>query len=129
MAERLVRMPLWTTATAIATTGSIESAVVDVRRFSGLDSLVFLVASASGTADVKLEVAISSDGVTFTDYSDIDDLIQSTATEFAGSPDTTHAVSLPPTLGPYVKFKFTGVNANPADTELASAFLWGRESE
>jgi len=121
MTQRLVKALLFD-AVAVASTGSAESQVVPMRAVAVAESLLVQATSASGTADIKVEYAVSHDGVNFGSYDDYTDLIASSVTEFQTDEGLT-AISLPNMLAPYVKFKVTGVGSNPADTLVTMRLL------
>lgn len=109
---------LWigdTTNAKVNAGGNIVSPVLDLRwgdRTAWV--LEMKAASAGGTADVKVEVASSPDGVTFDNY--LTSLTASTNTQFAATPEDYHTYPMDLNGAPYCKIKITGVNANPADT-------------
>lgn len=123
--ERLVKALLFDAVT-VASTGSVTSNEVPLRSTVQVESLLILLTSAVGTPDVKIEYAISHNGVDFGSFDDYTDLVASSATEFVTDEGIT-AISLPNLLVPYAKFKVTGINANPADT-LVTIRLLIRES-
>ena len=112
---RYVPMRLFV-ATAVASTGTAESGVVDLTRATPRSLLVDLAAD-SGTPDVKIEIAISTDGVTFGDYADFDSILASSAGAFGSTPSGPHIQPLDDfPVAPYVTFRLTGVGSNPATT-------------
>lgn len=127
MPSILVPFRVFPTATAVEAVGSpTRSPAVDCRRLSGLDSFVFTPASVAGTPDMKIEMEVSENGVDWTDETDINPLVASTLTTFAGTPEGPHALSFPPTLANFIRLVLTGVNANPADALITGTIL-GRE--
>lgn len=105
-------------AVAVASTGSAESLVLDLRHVATLESISVRASSASAAADVKIEYALSPDGTNFGSFDDTTDFTASTATDFANNTEGFNTI-FPPTTAPmnfFVKLKVTGVGANAADT-------------
>lgn len=121
MAERLVPVRLLT-AQDLDSGGSVETPVVDCRKGS-LDHLLIKIAQASGDADVKVQVAISEDGITFNSYDSQDDVIASTATEFAGQgPEELHSF-LCTVTAPFLRFKITDLSTTNNNVVDLTGFL------
>lgn len=125
------------TAATINGTAAITSDVIDVRKVDRLESLMLKMTSTADAHDIKVQwqvappapVPVKTGDVpygAFTDLVDFVTLSASTATDFPNSATDEIAMSLPPVLGAYVRFVFTGVGGNPADTSL-TAVLLGRE--
>src|SRR5688572_23993693 len=114
MHDRQVHATLFD-AVLVASTGSVESGVVPLRSAERGEALLVQATSVAGTADIKIEFAISRNGVDFGSYDDYTDLVASSATEFQTDEGLT-SVPLPNMLTTFVKFKVTGVGSNPADT-------------
>ena len=102
---------------AVASTGSATTAVFQNRRYGGVESLLLLASSASGTADVKIELVICEDAACAVTGAAAD------FTDLLDSSNTTCPVSeglcriLMPTVGaPAFKLTVTGVGSNNADT-------------
>lgn len=100
--------------------GSAESDAIVLAFVAALAGLVLQAASVAGTADVKLEYVTSPDGTNYEDYTDTQDITSSTLTDRTGGPEGFNAFVMPPlTPGSQtIKFRVTGVNANPADTRV-----------
>ena len=122
MASRLEAIPLWT-AEAVASGATLTSAAIPCRS-GDPEYLMFQVTSAGGAADVRIEFTISNDGVTFNAVAEQDDIVTSTATEFASpkGPEALHVLSCP--SAPWIKILVTEL-ASLADT-LVTATLWMR---
>jgi len=70
-----------------------------------------------GAADVKIEYAVSKDGVNFGSFDDEDDIISSTNNLFSGAnPEGIHTVGMPNPLAPFIKLKVTELTTTLADT-------------
>jgi len=113
-------------ATAVASTGSATSSAQKLGSEDGALALAIVATSASGTADVKVEFALSLDGTTYGSFDDSADITSSTAGDCA-TPEGLCVIALPPRVlfAPFVKFKVTGVGTNPADTVVtASVITW-----
>lgn len=123
MNDRLVRRKLFDNVLVNAT-GAVESAILDVRWSERAEALMFQAASASGTADVKFEYAISPDGTAFGSYDDEADILASSAA--LTNPEGWHTVPMPNMLTPFVKIQVKGVASNPADTRV-TAYMMHRE--
>ena len=128
MTDRLARIGPIFDAVAVASAGAATSVAVHLPR-GGLESLLFKATSASGTAAVKLEYTVSEDGVTYGDFADYPDLIADTSAvaEFP-TVDALRAVAMANPLAQYLKFKVTGLAANPADTIVTMHGLIREES-
>ena len=117
---------LWN-AVAVASTGNAVSASLSLRDGQILESVVLKASSVSGTADVKLEYITSHDDVNYEDYADTQDLTSSTATAKPNNVEGWNPyIMVDAPANAYIKFKVTGVAANPADT-LVSAYAMLRE--
>jgi len=122
--ERLVRIPLWSAA-AIAQAGTLTSPAIDCRRAMRFDALLMQVTSVlSAVPSVKVEYAVSEDGVAFGAFSDYADLVAASVTDFP-TPEGIYAVPLPNFLAPFVKILVTELNVT-SDT-LVTATLLMRE--
>lgn len=123
MASRLFPYRL-VAATTIGASGSVESPIINSQK-ADPEVLMLRVTSVAGAADVRVQYCISNDGITFNSYTSQDDLVTSTATEFAGKgPEEYHALVLP--LAPWMKVKVTDVTAALVDT-IVDLTLWSRE--
>ena len=122
MSQVLVPVRLFTDET-VDTTNTVTSAAVDLTRAS-VASLVLEMTSTGDAHDlaIAMTVAETPDGA-YTEATDHVTLTSSTATEFPNSATYAIAMSLPTALGTAVKFTFTGVGANPADTSLTATLL------
>ena len=123
MASRLEAIPLWTAA-AVAQGATLTSAIISCR-FSDPEFLMIQVTAAGENADIKIEYVISNDGITFNDAAEQDDILPSTATEFASpkAPEALHVINCP--SAPWIRIlvtEATGTN----DATLVTATLWMR---
>ena len=121
----LTRATLFT-ATLINAGGSAESGLFPLQYVKGLQGLGLQASSVTGTADVKVQYAVSPDGTNFSDYQDNPDIVSSTLLANPTAPESFNDYPLPNPLLGYLKFKVTGVAANPADT-LVTAYLFFNE--
>jgi len=115
--ERLIQFRVFTDEVVNATASVTSSAIpLDLCK---LESLMLTATSTGDAHDLKIDLLTSTtaDG-TYSDPLDFVELTASTATDFPNSATDMVPISIPPTLGPYVKVKVTGVGANPADTEV-----------
>ncbi len=108
--------------------GTAESPIFARSLMGSLETLSLRVASVSGTADVKVQLATSPDEVNFDAYADNVDIVASTLLAKPNNPEGYNPYPLPNPLNRYFKFKITGIAANPADT-LADAYLFFREGD
>ena len=122
MASRLEAIPLWV-AEPVASGETLASAAISCR-FGDPEYLMFQVTSVNEAANVRIEFTISNDGVTFNAVTEQDDIVTSTATEFASpkGPEALHVLSCP--SAPWIKILVTEL-ASIADT-LVTATLWMR---
>ena len=95
-------------------TGSAESVAVDLRHTDTLEAFQYQVVSAGGAPDVKVEWALSQDGVTFNQYTDQSPIVASSAAR--ATPEGMQFIALPAALARFIKFKVTGLATNPADS-------------
>ena len=124
MADRLVRVPLWS-ATAITSGGTLTSPPIDCRR-ADPDHLDLQITSvASAVPSIKLEVAFSSDGVTFNPFTSQDPMIAATLTDYAADPEAMHVLGNVPSAS-WIKFLVTELAST--DDTLVTAILWLRET-
>lgn len=124
MPSRLVPIRLWQSDTLVSG-GSLETPPIDLRN-ADPDHLALLVDSASGTADVKVEVAFSDDGVTFNNYDDQDPIVASTAVEWtAGHEESPHDVS-PIPRSAFIRLQLTDLSASET---LVTGTLWIEEND
>lgn len=103
----------------VASTGNVESEVLPIGWITTLESLVISAVSETGDADVMLEFATSPDGVNFEHYDDTTPITTSTLTDKSNGPELYNPFfmsAVPYNL--YIKFRVTGVNSNPADTQV-----------
>jgi hypothetical protein len=115
-------------AVLINAAGTAESGAVPLQYVSRLEGLDLKVSSVSGTADVKVQYAVSPDNTNFSDYGDNPNITASTLLANPTAPEGFNAYPLPTPMAGYIKFKITGIAANPADT-LATGYLIMREGE
>lgn len=98
---------------------AIESSGTRTNLMSAI-GLMFRVTNAGGNASVKIEYALSKDGVTYTSYDTVVDA--ATATTWAGnSPEGWHQYAITFNAAPYIKFKVTDLatlNNNVVDAVL-----------
>lgn len=126
MASRRVVQRLFVAVT-VATTSAVESGAASLARITPATlSCLIQCTSLSGTPDVKIEYAVSSDGTTFGSYADFDALISSTLAAWGATAQGVHVEELTVPMTPWIRFRVTGVGANPADT-LVSIDLYGEE--
>lgn len=105
MAERLVPVRLLI-AQDLDSGGSVETPVIDCRKGS-LDHCTIKIVQSGGDANLRIQAAISDDGVTFNDYGSQEDIIASTNTEWTGSgPEDLHSF-LVAVAAPFIKLKLT----------------------
>jgi hypothetical protein len=123
MADRLVRVPLWD-VTAIASTATLTSPPIPLSR-ADFESILYKATSVAGTADVKIEYAISEDGTNFGSFDDNTDLVASSnAVPTAEGLKTIPGVTV---AAPWMKIKVTGTASNNADT-LFTGVVYLRET-
>ena len=114
--ETLNNVLIWT-AEALAASGSAESQVIDLRTIKNTESVMIKASSIAGAADVKLEYAVSKDGIIFGSFDDNDDIISSTNTLFSGAnPEDIHAEPMSAPLAPFIKLKVTELTTTLSDT-------------
>jgi hypothetical protein len=106
--------------------GSSESGIFPLKYAAELEGLGLRAASVTGTADVKMQYAVSPAGTNFSDYGDNADIVSSTLLANTTAPEGYNDYSLPAGLLGWIKFKVTGIAANPADT-LVTCYLFIRE--
>jgi hypothetical protein len=111
---------------AVASTGSQTSGVVSLQHVSTLESIVLKASSVLGAADVKLEYSTSPDNASFDSFDDNADITSSQATDKPNNTEGYNAFPHPAPLNNFIKWKVTGVGANPADT-LVSAYAMLQE--
>lgn len=118
MERHLFRHTLWTD-TDLDSGLTLESPVIDCQ-LADPEYLALKITNAGGNADAKLEVAFSTDGVTFNAYDSQDPLIASTNTEFAGkNPEDMHIIAVPG--APFIKLRLTELatlNNNVVNAQL-----------
>lgn len=113
-------------AVAVASAGNAESPVLDLT--VGATSTPYTIAlrasSVSGTADVQLQVQESEDGTNFDDYADHPNVIDSTLLAKPTGPELWNEYPLTDAPNKFLRFKVTGIAANPADTLVSAKFLF-----
>lgn len=120
----LVPIRLWS-AQLIAQAGTLTSSAIDLRRASRVDSLIMQITSVlSAVPSVKVEYAVSENGVDFGSFDDYADLVAASVTDFP-TPEGVFAISLPNFLAPFIKIKVTELGVT-TDT-LVTATLEMRE--
>ena len=97
----------------IDTTATASSSVITVKS-SGYFGVWYQATSSVGTPDIKLEVTMSPDTTTanFVEPEGMPDIVTNLADE------TAHVKGISPPPMKYMKIKYTGNGANPADTIL-----------
>lgn len=109
-------------------TGNVESPALELRVGAALSPAPFGVAlkaaSVAGTANVKLEYAPSEDEVNFGSYDDTTDIIASTLLERPDNAEGWNDYILTGVFNRFIKFKVTGVAANPTDTLVSAKLLF-----
>jgi hypothetical protein len=126
--DHLFPIHVWS-AEAVASAGAVESVPIDIDRIERIESLRLRAASVSGAADVKLEFArghlpiestpaaeIGRDEARRAVFGAYEELFASSATEFSAAPENWQSYDMVAPLSRFVKFRVTGVGANPADT-------------
>lgn len=110
----------------VASTGSVEGPIIDLSGVGPLSSpfaISLRAASVTGTADVKVQVHSSEDGVNFSAYADHPSLTDSTLLSKPNGPELFNEYPLADVLNKYMQLKVTGVASNPADTVLDAKLL------
>ena len=124
----LTRATLFT-AQLINAGGSAESGILPLQHVQELQGVGVQASSVTGTADVKIQYAVSPDGINFSDYGDNADIVSSTLAANPTAPEGFNDYPLPDPLLGHVKFKVTGVNANPVDTLVTMYIFFNEEME
>lgn len=106
--------------------GNAESPILDLRLVARLEGLILQASSVTGTADVKVQLSTSHNGVAFDNYADNPDVVSSTLLAKPTAPEGFNTYAMPAPLSPYAKLKVTGVGTNPADT-LITGYVMMRE--
>lgn len=109
-APLVVEIPLWSAA-AITKAGTLTSPAIDLRRADSIEALMCQFTSAAGTAAVKVEYAVSTDGVTFGSFSDYTALVTDSSSAFPTA-EGLYAVTFPTLRAPWVQIKLTELNVN-----------------
>lgn len=125
MADHLFRFNLLADVLVNAA-AAVETSACHLVRCDRPEGLQLKAASAAGTASVKVEMATSPDGTAWDSYDDRPDIIADNTTDFPNNQEGWNVATMPNPLNPFVKFKVTGLAANPADT-LVSVGLLARE--
>lgn len=100
--------------TVLGASSSVESPVIS-GKLCDFDGLYLKVTPASGNADVKIEFCISTDGITYNDYDDQDDISTSTLTDYATTPNDLHKYLIPRNL--FIKLKITNNTGTAATVD------------
>lgn len=117
----IVPLRVWT-AMAVAQAATLVSSAIPLTRAQRAESIIAQITSVlSAVPSVKIEYAISLDGVTFGPYIE---LVAASVTDFASAEGLT-AVSLPNFLAPWVRFRVTELGVT-SDT-LVTFVLYLRE--
>ena len=119
MPVRRFPLRLWTSQD-LDSGGTLESGVIDCRT-ADPEGMLFR-GTVTGTADFKIEVAFSNDGITFNDYTSQEALVASTNTEWT-NPEDYHLVTVP--WAPFIKLKITELGTN--NNNVIEATLWMTE--
>ena len=118
--QRLFPITLWTAQT-LTPEGTSPSPIIScLSRVP--DILMFRVTAASGAASVKIEYAISNDGVNFNDYTTQTAISPATATDFTTNPEEYHMLNCP--TAPFLRLRITELAGL---TSIVDATLWMRE--
>lgn len=121
MPVRRFPLRLWTSQD-LDSGGTLESGVIDCRT-ADPEGMLFR-GTVTGTADFKIEVAFSNDGITFNEFTSQEPLVLSTNTEWASlNPEDYHMVLVP--WAPFIKLRITEVGTN--DNNVIDAVLWMTE--
>lgn len=112
-------------AVAVASLGTAESPSIELRLGPSITpyTISLMASSVSGVADVKLQIATSEDNVNFSHYDDRANVIASTLLERPNGPELANEYPLSDVFNKFVKFKVSGVAANPADTLVSATIL------
>ena len=111
-----VRIPLWDT-TALGLSGTLTSPAIDLRRADKIEALLCLFTSVAGTASVKVQYAVSEDGVTFGAFTDYANLVTDSSVDFP-TPEGLYAVQFPDLRAPWIKIKLTELTGALSDTKV-----------
>jgi len=114
---------------AVASTGVVYTHSMSVKNGKNF-SLKYKASSASGTANVKIEIEESDRLPTTEGSSDVHYVTPEgvPAVETSVTDEVWHIKTLSLVVAPYVRFKLTGVSANPADTVVEMYLLMQSES-
>ncbi len=105
-------------AVAVASTGSVETSAFPLQYVVSIEGVIVKASSVSGTADVKVEYVTSPDGTNYEAYADTQDITSTTLLDKPNNTEGANPFTMPPLIpsNGWIKFKVTGVAANPADT-------------
>lgn len=118
------RATLFLAASIDEVADSGDSPSLDTRLMRGNLHAALQMSSVSGTADAKLEFSQSQDGTNWDSYADNPDITSSTLIDRPNNAEGMNFYPMPHPLGRYVKFKITGIAANPADALATLYALW-----
>ncbi len=113
--ESLKNMELFS-GEALAASGTLTSPVIDLENTIKAESIFIKASSVLGVADVKVEYAVSKDGVNFGGFNDATDIITSTNSVFSTNKEGVHTVAMPAVLSRYIKLRVTELSTTVADT-------------
>lgn len=120
--ETLNRVSIWS-AFALGLSATKESQVISLKNIIRPESILFKASSVAGVARVKVEYAISDDGVAFGSFDDETDIIVDSDADFSTNKEGLHAVSLAAPLAPFMKFKLTELTGSLSDTLVDMTLL------
>ena len=123
--ETLNKVTIWT-AEALGISGTAESQVISLKNTIKPESILFKASSVAGAAQVRVEFAISEDGVAFGGFDDHTDIIADSNADFANNKEGVHAVSLAAPLAQFMKFKITELSGSLSDTLVDMTLLLRR---
>lgn len=119
--DHVVPVRLWA-QTALAVSGTLTSPAIDLRRIKSVTALMCQFTSVVGTPQVKVEYAVSDDGVAFGAFTDNAPLVANSSSAFPTPEGLTGvAVSLP--LGSFIKLKLTELTGALGDTLVTITLL------
>jgi len=115
------------TQEAVASTGAVTSAGISLDDCLRVESMLLKATSASGTADVKVEILRCWKGDCEV-AADNTDIISSTVTVLT-TPEGLNAIVFPAQLTKDIKLVVTGVASNPADTLVDLTLLCRQDQQ
>ena len=121
----VVQIPLWA-ATALTLSGTLTSPAIDLRRAESVESLLCQFTSVAGIAAVKVQYAVSADGVAFGAFTDYANLVSDSSVDFPTA-EGLYAVQFPVLHAPWIKILLTELTGTLSDT-LATVTVEMREA-